>query len=77
MSRVPAVSDASRGFTPFVREDYKQWKKEGRLVNAGVHAQVGRGAGGGGGQVVKGKGNQGTVVVGCFLINGCIGCSAG
>jgi predicted phage tail protein len=29
-----------RGFTPYVRDDYKQWKKEGRLLNMGVHAQV-------------------------------------
>lgn len=30
----------SRGFTQYSREDYIQWKKEGRLVNCGVHAQV-------------------------------------
>jgi hypothetical protein len=35
------VFSASRGFTPYSRDDYIQWKKEGRLVSAGVHAQVG------------------------------------
>jgi hypothetical protein len=35
------ASSARRGFTPYSRDDYIQWKKEGRLVSAGVHAQVG------------------------------------
>ena len=30
-----------RGFTKFSRDDYIQWKKEGRLVNDGVNAKVG------------------------------------
>ena len=30
-----------RGFTRFSRDDYIQWKKEGRLVNDGVNAKVG------------------------------------
>ena len=29
-----------RGFTSFAREDYVQWKKEGRLMNDGVNAKV-------------------------------------
>ena len=29
-----------RGFTRFSRDDYIQWKKEGRLVNDGVNAKV-------------------------------------
>lgn len=29
-----------RGFTKFARDDYLQWKKEGRLVNDGVNAKV-------------------------------------
>lgn len=30
-----------RGFTAFPRQDYAQWKKEGRLINDGVNAKVG------------------------------------
>ena len=29
-----------RGFTAFPRQDYAQWKKEGRLINDGVNAKV-------------------------------------
>ena len=29
-----------RGFTPYAREDYLLWKKEGRLVSQGVHTQL-------------------------------------
>ena len=29
-----------RGFTPYLREDYLEWKREGRLVNDGVNAKV-------------------------------------
>lgn len=29
-----------RGFTSMVREDFMAWRREGRLVNSGVHAQV-------------------------------------
>ena len=31
---------ACRGFTAYTRDDYVQWKKEGRLVNDGVNAKV-------------------------------------
>ena len=34
------VSAMCRGFTKFARDDYLQWKKEGRLVNDGVNAKV-------------------------------------
>ena len=30
-----------RGFTPFLRNDYIEWKREGRLVNDGVNVKVG------------------------------------
>ena len=33
-----------RGFTSFPRQDYVQWKKEGRLINDGVNAKVRPGA---------------------------------
>lgn len=29
-----------RGFTPYLRDDYLEWKREGRLVNDGVNAKV-------------------------------------
>ncbi len=29
-----------RGFTAFKREDFIQWKREGRIVNDGVHCKV-------------------------------------
>jgi len=38
--RQKIVASRNWGFTPYVREDYKQWKKEGRLVTCGVHAQL-------------------------------------
>jgi ribosomal protein L16/L10AE len=38
--RQKIVTSRNWGFTPYLREDYVQWKKEGRLVNVGVHAQV-------------------------------------
>jgi large subunit ribosomal protein L10e len=38
--RQKIVASRNWGFTPYVRDDYKQWKKEGRLVNMGVHAQL-------------------------------------
>jgi hypothetical protein len=31
---------ARRGFTKFSRDDYVQWKKDGRLMNDGVNAKV-------------------------------------
>lgn len=31
-----------RGFTPYLRDDYLEWKREGRLVNDGVNAKVRR-----------------------------------
>jgi hypothetical protein len=40
LSSLPYVPPTLRGFTPYSRDDYIQWKKEGRLVSAGVHAQV-------------------------------------
>lgn len=49
--RQKVVASRNWGFTPYSRDDYLQWKREGRLVNCGVHAQVGaaggRGWGGG------------------------------
>ena len=39
--RQKVVASRNWGFTPYSRDDYVQWKKEGRLVNCGVHAQVG------------------------------------
>lgn len=30
-----------RGFTPYLRDDYLEWKREGRLVNDGVNAKAG------------------------------------
>lgn len=38
--RQKVVASRNWGFTPYSRDDYVQWKKEGRLVNCGVHAQV-------------------------------------
>ena len=35
--RPPPPFSAPRGFTPYAREDYLEWKKEGRLVSQGVH----------------------------------------
>lgn len=31
-----------RGFTAYLRDDYLEWKREGRLVNDGVNAKVRR-----------------------------------
>jgi hypothetical protein len=39
--RQKIVTSRNWGFTPYARDDYVQWKKEGRLVNSGVHATVG------------------------------------
>jgi hypothetical protein len=39
--RQKVVASRNWGFTPYSRDDYLQWKREGRLVNCGVHAQVG------------------------------------
>ena len=36
----PSLFPACRGFTPYLREDYLEWKREGRLVNDGVNAKV-------------------------------------
>jgi len=38
--RQKVVASRNWGFTPYSRDDYMQWKKEGRLVNCGVHAQL-------------------------------------
>lgn len=38
--RQKIVASRNWGFTPFKRDDYVQWKREGRIVNAGVHAQL-------------------------------------
>lgn len=38
--RQKIVESRNWGFTPFNREDYVEWKQEGRVVNCGVHAQV-------------------------------------
>jgi large subunit ribosomal protein L10e len=34
------VTSRNWGFTPYSRDDFVQWRKEGRLVNSGVHATV-------------------------------------
>jgi hypothetical protein len=38
--RQKIVTSRNWGFTPYARDDYVQWKKEGRLVNSGVHATL-------------------------------------
>eukprot|EP00878_Enallax_costatus_P002447 GHUV01002625.1.p1 GENE.GHUV01002625.1~~GHUV01002625.1.p1 ORF type:complete len:240 (+),score=45.71 GHUV01002625.1:31-720(+) len=38
--RQKVVASRNWGFTQYARDDYVQWKKEGRLVNCGVHAQL-------------------------------------
>lgn len=35
--RQKIVASRNWGFTPYSRDDYVQWKKEGRLVSQGVH----------------------------------------
>ena len=37
---VTAVCAHCRGFTPFLRDDFIEWKREGRLVNDGVNIKV-------------------------------------
>lgn len=38
--RQKIVESRNWGFTPFNRDDYVQWKQEGRMLNCGVHARV-------------------------------------
>jgi len=38
--RQKIIASRNWGFTNFVREDYVQWKKEGRLLSCGVHARL-------------------------------------
>lgn len=38
--RQKIVTSRNWGFTPYLRDDYLQWKREGRLVNQGVHATL-------------------------------------
>ena len=38
--RQKVVASRNWGFTPYSRDDYVAWRKEGRLVNCGVHAQL-------------------------------------
>jgi hypothetical protein len=38
--RQKIVESRNWGFTAFNREDYIQWKQEGRMLNCGVHARV-------------------------------------
>jgi large subunit ribosomal protein L10e len=38
--RQKVVASRNWGFTPYARDDYVAWKREGRLVSAGVHAQL-------------------------------------
>jgi len=38
--RQKIVCSCNWGFTPYSREDYVAWKKEGRLVSRGVHATL-------------------------------------
>jgi hypothetical protein len=54
--RQKIVTSRNWGFTPYKRDDFLAWKKEGRLVNTGVHATV---RGGGGGRPAAGVGRLG------------------
>ncbi|KIY96842.1 60S ribosomal protein L10 [Monoraphidium neglectum] len=38
--RQKIVTSRNWGFTPYSRDDFVQWRKEGRLVNSGVHATL-------------------------------------
>uniref|UniRef100_A0A6U1FNY5 Uncharacterized protein n=2 Tax=Eukaryota TaxID=2759 RepID=A0A6U1FNY5_9CHLO len=38
--RQKVIVSRNWGFTNFVREDYIQWKREGRLINDGVNARI-------------------------------------
>eukprot|EP00955_Chlamydomonas_euryale_P039735 351491-Chlamydomonas_euryale.AAC.22 len=38
--RQKIVVSRNWGFTPYARDDYLQWKQEGRLVSRGVHATL-------------------------------------
>eukprot|EP00877_Chromochloris_zofingiensis_P001541 jgi/Chrzof1/11388/Cz05g34280.t1 len=38
--RQKIVASRNWGFTSMVREDFMAWRREGRLVNSGVHAQL-------------------------------------
>jgi hypothetical protein len=38
--RQKIIESRNWGFTSFSRDDYVEWKKEGRIVNCGVHAEV-------------------------------------
>lgn len=37
---ITAMHTMCRGFTPYLRDDYLEWKREGRLVNDGVNAKA-------------------------------------
>jgi large subunit ribosomal protein L10e len=36
----PRPAPCCRGFTPFLKDDYLEWKREGRLVNDGVNVKL-------------------------------------
>ena len=38
--RQKIVVSRNWGFTAFARDDYVQWKKEGRIISHGVHAEL-------------------------------------
>lgn len=38
--RQKIIISRSWGFTPYAKEDFVQWKQEGRLINSGVHATL-------------------------------------
>jgi len=38
--RQKIIASRNWGFTPYAREDYLQWKKEGRLISQGVHTRL-------------------------------------
>ena len=38
--RQKIIASRNWGFTPYVRDDFVQWRKEGRLQNDGVHARL-------------------------------------
>jgi large subunit ribosomal protein L10e len=38
--RQKIIASRNWGFTNYVREDFVAWRKEGRLLNDGVHARL-------------------------------------
>ena len=38
--RQKIIASRNWGFTPYTRDDYLEWKEEGRLVSQGVHTKL-------------------------------------